>query len=144
MPGPSGTSVGRVFVAVGVRVGVPVGSVETFVCVASLVREGVNVTVASGVRVEVSVRTMIPKGGVADFVPALMIMIGSVALLAVCAEADNVPSEDGLFVEEPEDELLDPCWAVTTKPGLDESDEPSDEPGSRVSAVDIPGSVPIN
>jgi hypothetical protein len=118
VPGPSGTSVGRVFVAVGVRVGVPVGSVETFVCVAILVREGVNVTVASGVRVEVSVRTMIPKGGVADLVPALMIMIGSVALLAVCA--DNVLR--WLFVDEPEDELLI-LWAVMTKPGLDESDD---------------------
>ena len=115
MPGPSGTCVPEVdaFVGVrdgvGVREGVSVEGSDPPGWVALGVRDGVNVIVGRVVRVAVRVRLIMPKGGVADFVPGFKTMIGSVAVFAgVPDKAEDVSSEAELVEEEPDEELFDP------------------------------------
>ena len=134
---------------VGVREGVLVDP-ELLVDVLLLVREGVTVIVGPGVRLGVWVRSMMPNPWVAVLVPGFRMMIGSVPLEAgVCP-----PEEEDVFVallEEEPDPAEEPS-AVTNAPNPPDPKppEPSEEPSSvpsppsRVSAVEIPGSVPIN
>lgn len=125
--------------------------------VALFVREGVTVMVGPGVRVDVWVKKMTGNGVAVGFlVPGLSMMIGSAALpleevgrdgdfVFVAAEpAPGDELDDGLE-EGVDDGFGLPCPAVATKTG--ESDVPIGSEGSAdsvtVSAVEIPGSVPI-
>lgn len=91
---------------------------------------------------------MIPNDCVAVLVPGFRMMIGLVPLVATApppSEEEEVFNGVALVLvleEDPEPEDP-PCCAVTTNPKLGKPESP--EPGSSViSAVEMPGSVPIN
>ena len=132
----------------GVTLGVPGPETSVARVAVTRVREGVIVDVGPGVRVGVCERSMTTSRGVAVREPGLRMMIGSVPLPAAVwiAEEDVLvwfaPSPEEMEPEE------DPCWAVTTSPGAGEAGVPSGVSISNSpvadSAVEMPGSVPIN